>query len=148
MMLQNNPRARLALYGIGLVALGALLVLNLANVIDSDTTNKAFGMIATIANLLGLTGLSTAAANLSRQRGNGTLVISGTSAEQLAAAVKQFAVDEEARRKAVTEALGAIPGGNLIADAIRSSMGGELPSVTASSVTVTPSDPASANYQP
>jgi hypothetical protein len=144
-MLENNPRARLALYGVGLVALGALLVLNLANVIDSETTNKAFGMIATVANLLGLTGLSTAAANLNRQRSNGTLLISGTSAEQLAAAVRQFAVDEEARRKAVTEALGAIPGGNLIADAIRSSMGGELPSDTSAA---TPSDPASANYQP
>lgn len=109
-MLKNKPGARLAIYAVGLIAVGALFILNATNVLNDEAFGAGIGVINTIGTLLGVGAIGTAATNLGRQKLNGTLDVSGTPAEQLAQAAKNYQAQRAADENALTQVLHELPG--------------------------------------
>ena len=115
-MLKNDPRARLAVYAALVIVSG----LEIAHVINANDAGRYTDIINTIVPYIGLGGGVLAATTVARQKANGTLDIPGGSpAEQIAAAVRNYAAAQESEATALDKALESLPPGPT-ADAIRS----------------------------
>jgi hypothetical protein len=118
-MFRNNPGVRLAIYAVGLVVVGLLVLANGLNWIGDDVFGTAINIINTVGGILGVGAIGTAFSNLGRQKISGTFDISGgTPAEQLAQAAKNYAEQKAKDEAALDAVLQNIPGGREIADAI------------------------------
>lgn len=122
-MFRSNPKLRLALYGIASIALGIVSTLNVLHIIDPATASGITTTINTIAGLLGLSAAGVAATNLGRQQVDGTFAVSGSPAEQLAQAAKNYADQRAADNAALDAVLAVVPGGSQIANAITGAVG-------------------------
>jgi hypothetical protein len=118
-MLKNKPAARLAIYGVVLLILAVLAVLNFYNIITDDMLGQAINAANFIGPLLGVGAVGTAFVNLGRQATNGTFdVPGGTYAEQLAQAAKNYAAQRAKDDAALGALLRDVPGGQAIAEAV------------------------------
>lgn len=137
-MFRNNPGLRLAIYAVGLVVVGVLVLANALNWIGDDVFGQAINVINTVGGILGVGAIGTAFTNLGRQRVNGTFDVSGTPAEQLAQAAKNYAQQRASEDAALGTLLKDVPGGKAIADAITTTAGQAITTAidTASDVVV------------
>ena len=103
-MFRNNPKARLVLYTVALIALGIVSALNVLHIIDPAVAGQISNTINTLATILGVGAAGTAAITLGRQQVDGTLAVSGTPAEQLSQAAQNYAQQTAQARDSVAQA--------------------------------------------